>query len=88
MTDSKVLEIANATGFNAVWEEIENAPNNGRYLDNLELHWLIARNAEVSGGIEAAEAEARAHSFESVAHMFTSVKDQALEDLDTRAFDW
>lgn len=88
MSDSKVLAIAEETGFNAVWDEIEKAPNNSRYLDNLELHWLIARNAEVEGGIEAAEEQARAHSFNSVAHMFVSVKDQALEDLESRSFDW
>lgn len=88
MKDSVVVEIAKETGFWAAWEEIEKAPNHGRYLDNLELHWLIARNAEVSGGVEAAENEAKAHSFESVKHMFTSVKDQALEDLENRAFDW
>lgn len=88
MNDSKVSAIAEEVGFWKVWEEIENAVVDGCYLNNMELHWLIARNAEVDHGYDAAEAAARSHGFDGVAHMLKNVKEQALEDLDTRTFDW
>lgn len=86
MADSKVLTIADEIGFWAVWDEIERAGVHGRYLNNMELHWLIARNAEVDNGYDAAEASARAHGFDGVAHMLNNVKEQALEDVNARAF--
>ena len=86
MNDSLVIATAEATGFYQVWDKILAAPNNSRYLENLELHHHEARETELRG--EDVNAFAKAHGFNDLSHMFTSVKDQALEDLELRSFDW
>lgn len=86
MENSLVLALAESTGFNAAWDLIESAKVNGSYLNNMESHFLSVRNAEVEG--RDPEAVAKQLSFDSVEHMLTNVKNQALEDLELRSFDW
>ena len=43
--NSKVLAIADKVGYWKCWDDMEKL--GGRYLDNLELHYCQARNAEV-----------------------------------------
>ena len=45
--NSKVLAIADKVGYWKCWDDMEKL--GGRYLDNLELHYCQARNAEVAG---------------------------------------
>ena len=81
-----VIATAEATGFNKAWDIIEAAGVNGRYLDNMEMHYIDARNFEVNGG--DANDFAKQHGFDDLAHMFTNVSNQALEDLELRSFEW
>lgn len=78
-----VINLAETTGFNAAWDAIEAAGVHGQYLNNLEFHYLLARNAEVEG--RDPNIEAKANGFDSVEHMFTNVANQALEDLELRS---
>lgn len=81
-----VLATAESTGFNKAWDIIEAAKVNSRYMDNLEMHFVEARNFEVEGG--DANDFAKSNGFDNLAHMFTSVANQALEDLELRSFEW
>lgn len=83
---SKVIAAAEETGFNKAWDIIEAAKVQGHYLDNMEMHYIEARNFETNGG--DADDFAKRLGFESVEHMFRNVSNQALEDLELRSFDW
>lgn len=86
MTNSMVMALAESTGYYQAWDTIQAAKDNSRYLENIELHHYQAREAELRG--EDLTAFAKALGFDDLRHMFVSVKDQALEDLELRSFDW
>lgn len=83
--NSVVLSAADKTNFWIVWDKIDAAiPTGNKYLDNMEMHYIEARNMECAGF--SAEEIAKRMSFESLEHMFTSVANQAEEDFELRSF--
>lgn len=86
-----ITDKAEKVGFWAIWEAIETAKAPGKYLDNLELHYIEISNAFYDGGegetgLDAAEAKAKSIGFESVEHTFKAVALQAEEDFYSRSF--
>lgn len=86
--NSKVLAIADKVGYWKCWDDMEKL--GGRYLDNLELHYCQARNAEV-GGVAIEDIPSKVFGFskdDTLEYVFKAVMDQAWEDAETRALDW
>lgn len=86
--NSKVLAIADKIGYWKCWDDMEKL--GGRYLDNLELHYCQARNAEVSG-VAIEDIPSKIFGFskdDTLEYVFKAVMDQAWEDAETRALDW
>lgn len=86
--NSKVLAIADKVGYWKCWDDMEKL--GGRYLDNLELHYCQARNAEVAG-VEIEDIPSKVFGFskdDTLEYVFKAVMDQAWEDAETRALDW
>lgn len=86
--NSKVLAIADKVGYWKCWDDMEKL--GGRYLDNLELHYCQARNAEVAG-VAIEDIPPKVFGFpkdDTLEYVFKAVMDQAWEDAETRALDW
>ncbi|ABR24776.1 hypothetical protein phi1p266 [Escherichia phage Phi1] len=86
--NSKVLAIADKVGYWKCWDDMEKL--GGRYLDNLELHYCQARNAEVVG-VAIEDIPSKVFGFskdDTLEYVFKAVMDQAWEDAETRALDW
>lgn len=86
--NSKVLVIADKVGYWKCWDDMEKL--GGRYLDNLELHYCQARNAEVAG-VAIEDIPSKVFGFakdDTLEYVFMAVMNQAWEDAETRALDW
>lgn len=86
--NSKVLAIADKVGYWKCWDDMEKL--GGRYLDNLELHYCQARNAEVEG-VAIEDIPSKIFGFskdDTLEYVFKAVMNQAWEDAETRALDW
>lgn len=86
--NSKVLAIADKVGYWKCWDDMEKL--GGRYLDNLELHYCQARNAEVAG-VAIEDIPSKIFGFakdDTLEYVFMAVMNQAWEDAETRALDW